>query len=145
MLIHNSILDKQADLICITKTSVEEMKRTSLFTICLPNFIIQYQPRLNVREGEGGITVINRSEISLTRCLSSTLRVLSVFTWDWVTKTGWDSFWSTGPPHPTPPPRANSFPARVVRFGLRCGAGASQDGGLSWVTNIHTKALQNSL
>lgn len=102
MLIHNSILDKQADLICITKTSVEEMKRTSLFTICLPNFIIQYQPRLNVREGEGGITVINRSEISLTRCLSSTLRVLSVFTWDWVTKTGWDSFWSTGPPHFTP-------------------------------------------
>uniref|UniRef100_A0ABM5FRX5 Endophilin-A1 isoform X1 n=1 Tax=Pogona vitticeps TaxID=103695 RepID=A0ABM5FRX5_9SAUR len=67
-LIHDLILEEDADLACITETWLGGEGGPPLALICLPGYAIQHQGRLEGRGG--GVAIVYKSILEVTRCFS---------------------------------------------------------------------------
>lgn len=106
----------------VTESWVEGVERISLSEIWATppaNFMILHQQRLE--DCGGGIAVVYQKKRShLPSALHGSFPNLNVFSWGWVSRTEWESYWHPTPPTPLLP---NHFPAGARGFCLRCDVG----------------------
>ena len=63
-MIHNLILEEDADLACITEMWIGGEGRPPLSLVCPPGYAVQHQGRL---EGRGGVAIVYRNTLEVTR------------------------------------------------------------------------------